>query len=84
MEGGWQLVDCLELIDLDFPVVVQLAERKSVRCWQLVEDLEAAGYLESVDWLPLAEQELVSYLQLADCSELAGLEKLVGSAVTGL
>ena len=55
MEGGWQLVDCLELIDLDLLVVVQLAERKSVSCWQLVEDSEAAGYLESVEWLPFAE-----------------------------
>ena len=72
MEGGWQLVDCLELIDLDLPMVVQLVERKSVSYPQPVDYLEAAGYLEPVDWLPLAEQDLVSHSQLADYLELVG------------
>ena len=66
LEGGWQLVDCLELIDLDLPMVVQLVERKSVSYSQPVD------YLEPVDWLPLAEQDLVSYSQPADYLELVG------------
>ena len=36
-------------------MVVQLVERKSVSCSQPVDYLEAAGYLDPVDWLPLAE-----------------------------
>ena len=57
---------------MDLPMVVQLVERKSVSYSQPVD------CLEPVDWLPLAEQDLVSHPQLADYLEL------VGSAVTGL
>ena len=53
-------------------MVVQLVERKSVSYSQSVACLEAVGYLEAVDWLPLAEQDLVSHSQLADSLELIG------------
>ena len=65
-EWDWEPVDCLELIDLDFSMVVQLVERQSVSRSQPVDYLEAAGYLDPADWLPLAEQDLVS------CSQLVG------------
>ena len=70
MEGGWQLVDCLELIDLDLPMVVQLVERKSVSYSQPIHHLEPAGWEKLIGsavtgLLWLVELVWVRYLELA-------------------